>query len=243
MYRDLKDNAQAILSNANVRLLLGEPMTAGSVDTGDGTARPLTNPLVELHSVVDADSSQMEAIEMEKSGKSFVLQGPPGTGKSQTITNMIAESLSDGKKVLFVSEKLAALNVVYDKLKQAGLAEFCLQLHSHKANKKAVISDICHTLRTEKTALSSKTEEEINQKMYAQRQLDAYAFELHKRRPVIEKSLYQLYDAYAAVRSMPTVESPVPQLPAKGEPYLKETASLLEQYVQYIPSIGYDYQP
>lgn len=100
------------------------------------TAASVSDPLIELHSVVDADSSQIEAIEMAKSGKSFVLQGPPGTGKSQTITNIIAECLSDGKKVLFVSEKLAALNVVYDKLKQAGLAEFCLQLHSHKANKR-----------------------------------------------------------------------------------------------------------
>ena len=54
--------------------------------------------LIELHSVVDADSSQIEAIEMAKTGKSFVLQGPPGTGKSQTITNIIAECLSDGKK-------------------------------------------------------------------------------------------------------------------------------------------------
>ena len=78
-------------------------------------------------------------ISASKSGKSFVLQGPPGTGKSQTITNIIAECLYDGKKVLFVSEKLAALNVVFDKLKQVGLSEFCLELHSHKANKKAVI--------------------------------------------------------------------------------------------------------
>ena len=63
--------------------------------------------------------------------------------------------------MLFVSEKLAALNVVYDKLKQAGLAEFCLQLHSHKANKKDVIADICHTLRAGKSTVSSKADAEI----------------------------------------------------------------------------------
>lgn len=147
MYRDLKDNAAAIVQNQNVRLLLGEPVDAERMMGEDAAARPVTNPLIELHSVVDADSSQIEAIEMAKSGKSFVLQGPPGTGKSQTITNIIAECLGDGKKVLFVSEKLAALNVVYDKLKQAGLSAFCLQLHSHKANKKDVIKDICDTLR------------------------------------------------------------------------------------------------
>lgn len=242
MYRDLKDNANVILANQNVRQLLGEPTDTGKLYGDEETADSVTNPLVELHSVVDADSSQIEAIEMAKSGKSFVLQGPPGTGKSQTITNIIAECLSDGKKVLFVSEKMAALNVVYDKLKQAGLAEFCLQLHSHKANKKDVIADICHTLRAGKSAVSSKAAEEIAIKEKAQHQLDAYAVELHKLRPVIEKSLYQLYESYAAFRSMPDVEYPIPQLSSKGKAYLTETASLLEQYVDYIPSIGYDYR-
>lgn len=242
MYRDLKDNAKAILSNRNVRQLLGEPIDTGKLYGDEEAVAPVTDPLIELHSVVDADSSQIEAIEMAKSGKSFVLQGPPGTGKSQTITNIIAECLSDGKKVLFVSEKLAALNVVYDKLKQAGLAEFCLQLHSHKANKKDVIADICHTLRTGKSAVSSKADAEIAIKEKAQHQLDAYAVELHKPRPVIEKSLYQLYESYAAFRPTPDVEFPIPQLSTKGEAYLTETVSLLEQYVDYIPSVGYDYR-
>ena len=229
MYRDLKDNAEAILANQNVRQLLGEPVDTekmfGDVEAGASIA----DPLIELHSVVDADSSQIEAIELAKSGKSFVLQGPPGTGKSQTITNIIAECLSDGKKVLFVSEKLAALNVVYDKLKQAGLAEFCLQLHSHKANKKDVIADLCHTLRTGKSTVSSKADTEIAIKENAQHQLDAYAAELHKQRPVIEKSLYQLYESYAAFRFAPDVEYPIPQLNSKGAAYLTETTSLLVQ--------------
>ena len=242
MYRDLKDNAKAILANRNVRQLLGEPTGTEKLYGDERTVGSVVDPLIELHSVVDADSSQIEAIEMAKSGKSFVLQGPPGTGKSQTITNIIAECLSDGKKVLFVSEKLAALNVVYDKLKQAGLAEFCLQLHSHKANKKDVIADICHTLRTGKSMVSSKADAEIAIKEKAQHQLDAYAVELHKQRPVIEKSLYQLYESYAAFRSTPDVEYSIPQLSSKGEAYLTETAALLEQYADYIPSIGYDYR-
>lgn len=242
MYRDLKDNAAAILANQNVSKLLGEPVNLQGADTEIGAAASVSNPLIELHSVVDADSSQIEAIEMAKSGKSFVLQGPPGTGKSQTITNIIAECLGDGKKVLFVSEKLAALSVVYDKLKQAGLSEFCLELHSHKANKKDVITDICHTLRADKSAVSSKADSEIALKEKAQQQLDAYAVELHKPHPIIEKSLYQLYEAYAALRSTPEVEWNVPQLTAKGESYLTEAAVLLEQYVDYIPTVGYDYR-
>ena len=245
MYRDLKDNANKILENGNVRALLGEPLdTLDTQETGNtyDESAQIRNPLIELHSVVDADSSQIEAIEMAKAGISFVLQGPPGTGKSQTITNIIAECLSDGKKVLFVSEKLAALNVVYDKLKQAGLSEFCLQLHSHKANKKDVIADICHTLRMSRSAVSSKVDSEIAIKEKAQQQLDAYAAELHKQRPVIEKSLYQLYEVFAALRDIPDVEWVVPELSSKGDSFLTETSALLEQYVDYIPSIGYNYR-
>lgn len=242
MYRDLKDNAEAILANPNIRKLLGVPLDSKSLGVGSDSNIAVSNPLIELHSVVDADSSQIEAIEMAKSGKSFVLQGPPGTGKSQTITNIIAECLSDGKRVLFVSEKLAALSVVHEKLKQSGLSEFCLELHSHKSNKKDVIADICHTLREEKSIVSAKADSEIAIKEKAQRQLDAYAEELHRPRSVIEKSLYQLYEAYAALRSTPDVEWTVPRLDEKGDLYLTETTSLLEQYVDYIPSIGYDYR-
>ena len=242
MYRDLKDNAKKILANQNVRILLGEPIDVEKMRGDEATVNSVCDPLIELHSVVDADSSQIEAIEMAKSGRSFVLQGPPGTGKSQTITNIIAECLSDGKKVLFVSEKLAALNVVYEKLKQANLADFCLQLHSHKANKKDVIADIYHTLHAEKSSLSPKAEAEIAIKKKAEDQLNTYATELHMQRKVIGKSLYQLYEMYFSLQTMPDIQYAVPQIQVKGEAYLEETISLLEQYVEYIPSVGYDYK-
>ena len=132
MYKDLKDNAEKIIQNENIRTLLGDT----EIQNNSADSETPSFDLLDLHNVVDADSSQAEAIESAKLGRSFVLQGPPGTGKSQTITNIIAECLLDRKKVLFVSEKLAALNVVYEKLKSAGLEEFCLELHSHKANKK-----------------------------------------------------------------------------------------------------------
>lgn len=89
MYEDLKKNSERILENDNVMALLGEPQQA-ETDDFFGEEAGLENPLIELHTVVDADSSQIEAVEMAKSGKSFVLQGPPGTGKSQTITRLLA---------------------------------------------------------------------------------------------------------------------------------------------------------
>lgn len=241
MYRDLKDNSKKILKNDNVRLLLGEPSAHSSVDSETDYV-PLANPLVSLHNVVDIDSSQIEALEMLKSGRSFVLQGPPGTGKSQTITNIISECLIDGKKVLFVSEKLAALNVVYEKLRRAGLSEFCLELHSHKSNKKNVIADLCRTLRAERSVVSSKADEEIAIKVKLQQQLDSYAEELHKQREVINKSLFELYETYSAFRNTPEIEWLVNNIESKGEAYLREAESLLEQYVEYTSSIGIDYK-
>ncbi len=95
-----------------------------------------------------ADSSQLVAIAKALSGESFVLQGPPGTGKSQTITNLIANALYNDKKVLFVAEKKAALDVVKKRLDELGLARFCLSLHSEDANKLSVLSRLEQTLET-----------------------------------------------------------------------------------------------
>jgi very-short-patch-repair endonuclease len=90
----------------------------------------------ELPLIYDADSSQHSAIIDVMNGKNLVINGPPGTGKSQTITNIVASAIASGKKVLFVSEKLAALEVVKQRLEAAGLGDFCLELHSHKTQKK-----------------------------------------------------------------------------------------------------------
>jgi len=92
--------------------------------------------------VKDADSSQHSALCDIAEGKSLVIEGPPGTGKSQTITNAIADALSDGKTVLFVAEKLAALEVVRNSLEKVGLGAFCLELHSEAANPREVFADL-----------------------------------------------------------------------------------------------------
>jgi very-short-patch-repair endonuclease/RecA/RadA recombinase len=89
--------------------------------------------------VHDADASQHSALVDVMKGKNLVIQGPPGTGKSQTITNIVANALSAGQTVLFVSEKQAALEVVKRRLDAAKLGDFCLELHSEKSSAKAVI--------------------------------------------------------------------------------------------------------
>ena len=107
----------------------------------DGRLEP-----ADIVQVVDADVSQTKVIEEVRKGRNLVVQGPPGTGKSQTITNIIAAAAHDGKTVLFMAEKMAALSVVHKRLEKVGLGDLCLELHSRKANKKAVVQELGRTL-------------------------------------------------------------------------------------------------
>ena len=100
----------------------------------------------ELFCPLSADSSQLAAVLYSRLGKTFVLHGPPGTGKSQTITNLIAHNLAHGRRVLFVSEKKAALDVVHNRLAKIGLKPFCLELHSNKSGKAEVLAQFSEAL-------------------------------------------------------------------------------------------------
>ena len=149
MYRDLAPDAWpdgAIAGHALTRGLLFEgftptPPLAGPTDRLDEVLPP-----ARIFHVVDADASQAVVIEEARQGRNLVVQGPPGTGKSQTITNIIAAAVREGKRVLFVAEKMAALSVVHDRLVRVGLRDVCLELHSRNANKKAVLAELARTL-------------------------------------------------------------------------------------------------
>ena len=233
MYRDIEDNAELITQNQNVRVLLGEGSSCYDF-SAEGDKR--------LSNVIDADNSQEQAIRAVLNGQSIVLQGPPGTGKSQTITNIIAECMANGKTVLFVSEKLAALNVVYEKLKNAGLNELCLELHSHKANKKDLIAEICNCLKSEKCRLNAKAEGVLARREEEEKGLNAYVDKLHQKQPNIEKSLYELINCYFDCGCDIDVKYSISNIGLKNEGYLYEAVNLMEEYVAYQDVIGVDYR-
>lgn len=144
MWKDLVDRTDALRKNPVVKHLLDSPRDRyGSeiefVKTGDIDRKYHPS---ELLTPLPADASQMAAIATADRGKDFIVIGPPGTGKSQTISNLIAHILGQGKTVLFVSEKTAALDVVQRRLKAVGLGRFCLELHSNKASKADVLSQL-----------------------------------------------------------------------------------------------------
>lgn len=101
--------------------------------------------LKEKYHIISCDPTQSNAIKMAKSGDSYIIQGPPGTGKSQTITNLIADYIARGKRVLFVCEKRAAIDVVFYRLKQQKLDELCCRIHDSQADKKEFIMNLKET--------------------------------------------------------------------------------------------------
>lgn len=149
MYRDLDPELwpsnSKLTDQRIVRSLLGdgfEPWEQMLSD--DDPIDPHISPAEMLH-IVDCDSSQTLAVHDVRRGADLVIQGPPGTGKSQTIANVIASAIADGKTVLFVAEKMAALDVVKRRLDQAGVGDACLELHSNKANKRSVLDELRRT--------------------------------------------------------------------------------------------------
>ena len=127
----------------------------------------------DLHQVLDADSSQTLAVIDAIEGCNLVIQGPPGTGKSQTITNLVGEALARGKKILFVAEKMAALEVVKRRLDTIHLGDACLELHSHNTNKRAILDEMRRTLELGSPAANIDTSEEMLR--LRRRQLNEYA--------------------------------------------------------------------
>ena len=144
MWKDLVDRTDELRQNRVVRHILDTPMSPYREQAASPEARELdskTSP-AELFTPLSADSSQLAAVVATERGNDFMMIGPPGTGKSQTIANMVAHNLAKGKTVLFVSEKAAALEVVYRRLQNIGLGDFCLELHSNKAKRLEVLQQL-----------------------------------------------------------------------------------------------------
>jgi very-short-patch-repair endonuclease len=192
MWRDLQEN----LDN-----LRGSRLVAHLVDRAakefDPNPFPLPDdlddevPPGEMLCTRDADSTQLAAIRAASEQRTFVLEGPPGTGKSQTIANIIADSLGRGKRVLFVAEKMAALTVVRRRLEEDGLAPFCLELHSAKATKKEVLAQLEEGLKAVGGTTPADWPMLCGDLGIARNRLNQYVRELHRPRNTGE-TLYQV---------------------------------------------------
>jgi very-short-patch-repair endonuclease len=194
LYADLEENREAIKEDPFVKAINGDPSAlpdpgpTPSADQLDEQVSPR-----DTYQVLDADSSQQEAIEAAKRGVSFVLQGPPGTGKSQTISNIIAEKMAAGETVLFVSEKQAALDVVKNRLDDYDLGRFCLEAHGEKASKKQILEDLGKELDSDPLEHPRERDQVVDTLEETRRELNQYKEKLFYQPPNQEITPYEAF--------------------------------------------------
>ena len=207
MYKDLCNNEEEVKNNPIIRAFAGENSEISNIPPELYNFNHDNTPAMDIYQVVNADSSQQDAILLSRKGISFVMQGPPGTGKSQTITNIIAQGLADGKRILFVSEKAAALEVVHKRLSEVHLDDFCLALHNYKANKKDVLDELGKSLSLNPIKVKAEETAKLTELDTLKEFLGKYVSDIHKEIMPLEMSLYEVYGAILALED--TIELPL----------------------------------
>lgn len=243
MYRDIELHTEQLINNKLIAVIAGD----NSVEI---PAAPIfkdldSNEMLQPennYQVVDADSSQQETILCAKKGISFVLQGPPGTGKSQTITNIIAECLAEGKKVLFVSEKMAALQVVFSRLKEVGLEDFCLIMHNSKASKKSIIEQFAEVLKKsgKKYSLALEAYEQLARLEGDKETLNAYARELVDIIEPLNKNIYSVHGELSKLENAPDLLFSFDNVANVSRKDLDDTQLLISRFAKYIENMNDD---
>lgn len=166
----------------------------------------------DTYPVLDADSSQVEVLARIRAGNSVVVEGPPGTGKSQTIVNTIAQALSEGKTVLFVSQKRAALEVVHRRLQERRLAHLCLELHSHQSRRADVVGRLAEELdRVAGPAPGGRARRRFERRRELRGALDEYVRDLHRPRGAAGYDAYRINGELVRLRDVPEVTLAYPR--------------------------------
>lgn len=241
MWRDLHDNAHLLARNTVVDSLLAQQLRWKPAEDTTHTSLDARWRVQDLLLPISADSSQLKAIGAALAGESFVLHGPPGTGKSQTITNLIANALYQGKRVLFVAEKMAALEVVEKRLESIGLGTYCLELHSNKARKGEVLQQLKSILEAARPVAQPAFEAEAERLQQLRTELNAYVEALHQP-GLFGRSLHQNISAYYShphhVATAPMPDT-LPQLAATTTlPALQDAAGNLQAAAQVCGTIA-----
>lgn len=211
MYRDLDPDTwpadNPLQERPTIRGLLGEGFSpVESLCDDDAGIDSLFDPAQTAH-VIDCDSSQSLVIEEACRGRSLVIQGPPGTGKSQTITNLIAAAVHSGKTILFVAEKMAALEVVKRRLDNIGIGDMCLELHSNKAKKREVLQELDRTLKLGSPKLPDELQDTVTKLRERRDELNSHVECMHTPQAPSGMTPYQvlteLIDLRASGVSLP----------------------------------------
>lgn len=234
MWRDVSDNWARLAENPVVRHLVETPTQTFE----DPVPEPplTTSTEAEEHLLVPSDGAQLKAVRWAREGRTFVLEGPPGTGKSQTITNMIADSLAHGRKVLFVAEKQAALDVVRRRLDTNGLSPLTLDLHGRDLTIRRVRQQLENAW--EHAVTPASTYLQLRQQVATQvHDLSDYRRRLHGEGPA-GMSLWQAHDQVLRVGSQSGLTFKVPRPIVRGEVPAREVTERLERALRALRDLG-----
>lgn len=242
MWNDIHNNADKLSRNKIVSSLIsGKMELPPPVEADEDINLDEKYKAQDIALPIGADASQLEAICSAVQGKSFILHGPPGTGKSQTITNIIANALYNGKKVLFVAEKMAALQVVQRRLEMIGLAPFCLELHSNKTKKSNILSQLKRTTEVVKVKSPEAFMQEAEQINELRRELNGYINSLHEKRG-IGMSLYDCFAKYADVESVRgEVKFPVKLYASMDYEMMRQCENAVAEFESICKAVGRAY--
>ncbi|OUL32426.1 hypothetical protein BV378_00190 [Nostoc sp. RF31YmG] len=241
MVRDITENEERIFDHPILQAISGdlntyqsnykEPIPASALDSQIKHERTFQ--------ILDADSSQQVVIEAAKSGSSFVVQGPPGTGKSQTIVNMIAELIGDGKSVLLVAEKETALSVVYKRMAECGLDHVCLNLHhSGTTDKRELVNNLSKTVEYVQQIYIAENNYLFFERLVSNRQsLNLYLTSLHTKEKPLEKSPFEIFGELLRKEreAVPSINVIFSNFSQWNPIRLQEAKVLLNQLAQFIP--------
>ncbi|WP_294471079.1 DUF3320 domain-containing protein [uncultured Bacteroides sp.] len=244
MWNDIHNNADKLIQNKIVSSLVSGKIEWDAVteETEKIDATDLDKQLSPADIVLPliADSSQLEAIYEAVHDKTFILHGPPGTGKSQTITNIIANALYRGKRVLFVAEKMAALSVVQNRLAAIGLAPFCLEIHSNKTKKTAVVSQLRETAEILRKTPPEEFGKEASRLLKLRTELNQYIEALHKEYP-FGISLYDAITRYESLDIEFCSDIPLSYLEGLDKDTLSHWEDAIELLIRTAGACGHPY--
>lgn len=233
MWHDVRHHIDKFKESPLIRSMISNSVDAGlkqNVQTDNANSDDAYFGEDRMLLPISADSSQYQAIKASLNG-SFVLHGPPGTGKSQTITNIIVNNIVRGRRVLFVAEKMAALNVVYKRLVDCGVGDFCLELHSDKTHKTDILSKIINTLNLVSATSDVDFEEKAKDVKESIDKLSGEIDAMHRKR-YLGFSLYEAMMAYLDNSDAPDC------LRIDGLFYEKLTASSFNRYLDILTELA-----
>lgn len=200
MWSDMRKKSDELANNKVVASLIKGELTFEQKQLPEVTDEDFINEVIP----VSLDETQMQAVKAASLANSFILQGPPGTGKSQTITAMIVDAMLKGKKILFVAEKMAALQVVFRNLKKVNVSDYLLELHSTKVTKAHLIEQLNTALNRSSIHRNTDGVKESHIQSIDS-ELSEYIKIIH-RKIDCGLSLYDLINRYENLRDVETVD-------------------------------------